>query len=624
VNTPNHNPKFEVLLDYLKRVRGFDFTGYKQSSLMRRVNRRMQTIGLEDYGDYLDHLEVHPEEFQHLFNTLLINVTSFLRDRSAWEYLNRNIIPQIAAGKQAGDVIRVWSAGCASGEEAYTIAMAIAEVIGSELFSERVKIYATDVDEEALSQARQATYSSRHIEGVPPELLEKYFEPIENNYTFRKELRRAVIFGRHDLIQDAPISRIDLLVCRNTLMYFNAETQARILARFHFALKEGGFLFLGKAEMLQTHGNTFIPVDLKRRVFKKVSWVNLRERLLTIEQNRSEEAFNSLTSIVQLREAAFDSEVLARLIISANGLLALANEQARLLFNLVPRDVGRPLQDLEVSYRPLELRSCIEQAQQERRTIHIPDVEYLSVKGDILHLEVQIVPLFDLDSSLLGISITFTDISSYKRLRTELEHSNQELEMAYEELQSTNEELETTNEELQSSNEELETTNEELQSTNEELETINEELQSTNEELQTVNDELERRSGELNQSNAFLESILASLKGGVVVLDRNLHVQIWNYKAEDLWGLRNNEAIGQNFLNLDIGLPVEQLRQLIRDCLNNELNRETLQASDMRLNAINRRGKNIQCNVTCMPLINIEREIQGIILLMERIEAEES
>jgi len=571
-------------------------------------------VEIEGYDNYLDYLEVHPEEFNLLFNTLLINVTSFFRDRSVWDYIGSEIIAQIVARKEIGEPIRIWSAGCASGEEAYTIAMVVAEAIGMEQFRDRVKIYATDVDEEALSQARQATYLLKDLSGVLPPQLEQFFEQNENRYTFRQDLRRSVIFGRHDLIQDAPISRIDLLICRNTLMYFNAETQNRILARFHFALRDGGFLFLGKAEMLLTHANTFTPVDLKCRVFTKVPKLNLRDRLLIMAQTGNEEAVNHLSNHVPLREAAFDSGPMARIVVDANGLLILANERARILFSLTARDLGRPLQDLELSYRPVELRSCMEQAYSERRAIYVRDVEWQTNPGEILYLDVQVSPLLDIGNNILGISINFIDVSRYKRLQEELEHSNQELEMAYEELQSTNEELETTNEELQSSNEELETTNEELQSTNEELETMNEELQSTNEELQTVNDELQRRSAELNQSNCFLESILTSLKGGVVVLNHELHVQIWNHKAEDLWGLRTEEAVGQHMLNLDIGLPVERLRQLVRDCLSGE---SLDQASEIVVDAINRRGKSIQCRVTCTPLVGTQDNVEGVILVME-------
>lgn len=586
------NMDFEALLDYLKRSRGFDFTGYKRSSLMRRVTRRMQTVEIEGYGNYLDYLEVHPEEFQHLFNTLLINVTSFFRDHAAWNHLITEIIPRIVARKESHESIRVWSAGCASGEEAYTIAIAIASVIGVEQFRERVKIYATDVDEEALNQARQAVYLARDLGGLSAEQVAEFFEQHENRYTFRKDLRRSVIFGRHDLIQDAPISKIDLLVCRNTLMYFNAETQSRILARFHFALRDGGFLFLGKAEMLLTHANTFTPVHLKCRVFTKVPKLNLRDRLLIMAQTGNDDVVSHLSNHVRLREAAFDTGPLARLIVDVSGTLALANERARSMFSLTARDLTRPLQDLEISYRPVELRSCIEQAYAERRTVSLRDIEWQPPQGEVLYLDVQVTPLIDVDNNIMGVSINFIEMTRYKRLQEELEHSNQELEMAYEELQSTNEELET----------------------------MNEELQSTNEELQTVNDELQRRSEELNQSNAFLESILTSLKGGVVVVDRDLSVQIWNHRATDLWGLRAEEAVAQNFLNLDIGLPVDQLRQSIRNCLSGGSN----DASEVVLDAINRRGRSISCRVTCTPLVGNQGQIEGVILLMERIDGDET
>jgi two-component system CheB/CheR fusion protein len=274
--------------------------------------------------------------------------------------------------------------------------------------------------------------------------------------------------------------------------------------------------------------------------------------------------------------------------------------------------LGRPLQDLELSYRPVELRSCIDQVYVECRAFTQREVEWVSSAGEKLYFDVQVLPLQDLNNRILGCSITFTDVTRSRRLQEELERSNQELEMAYEELQSTNEELETTNEELQSSNEELETTNEELQSTNEELETMNEELQSSNEELQTINSELQLRSNELNQVNSFLESILTSLRGGVVVLNQEMKVQVWNDKAEDLWGLHGYEAQGQHFLNLDIGLPVQQLRQPIRDCLTGS------SPIEVTLEAIDRRGKTIQCKVTLTPLTNAIREIDGAILVMEK------
>ena len=609
------DPEFEALLNYVKRDRGFDFTGYKRSTLIRRVQKCMQAVGIESYSDYMDYLEVHPEEFAHLFNTIFINVTSFFRDYSAWEYISREIVPRIAARKEPNEPIRVWSAGCASGQEAYTLAIVLAEALGIERFRSSVKIYATDVDEEALDQARHAAYSPGELGGVSAELIERYFEATNHHYTFRKDLRRCAIFGRHDLVQDAPISRIDLLVCRNSLMYFNAETQAKILTRFHFALSDGGFLFLGKAEMLLTHNNSFMPVDLKQRIFSKVSKGVDRERLRLLGQNRDDEADDS--SQMHLRDAAFDASPVAQIVVALNGSISSVNERARMLFGLTLKDLNRPLQDLEISYQPVELRSCIDRAYAKRCTISLKDVEWTTTSGENLYFDVQAIPLSNSFGNLLGVNVSFTDVTRPKRLQEELEHSNQELEMAYEELQSTNEDLETTNEELQSSNEELETTNEELQSTNEELETMNEELQSSNEELQTINEELHLRSEELNRVNAFLELILTNMRSGVVVLDPELHIQIWNHKNEDLWGLRSDEVQGQHFLNLDIGLPVEQLRQPLRSCLAGEPESVTL-----TLKATNRRGKAIQCEVTSTALVNPEREIRGVIMLLEELSKE--
>ncbi|MBE9189900.1 PAS domain-containing protein [Gloeocapsopsis crepidinum LEGE 06123] len=604
----------EALLNYIKRNRGFDFTGYKRPSLIRRIQKRMQEIDINSYSNYMDYLEVHPQEFTCLFNTILINVTSFFRDPEVWEYIGAEIVPQIIARKEFSDPIRIWSAGCAAGQEAYTLAIILAQAMGDEQFRSRVKIYATDVDEEALNQARHATYNAKEVTGLSAELLERYFDCADQMYTFRKDLRRAVIFGRHDLVQDAPISRIDLLTCRNALMYFNAEAQARIINRFHFALNNtSGFFCLGKAEMLLSHSNSFTLIDLKRRIFTKLAKMNNRDRLLLMNQKHSnDEAPQNLTSYGRLRDTAFNISPVPQIIVDNKGVVTLINERARSLFGLSYEDVGRLLQDLELSYRPVELRSCIEQAASDRRPNIHKDVEWTTPAGDTQFFDVQVAPLLDINSQMLGVSVTFNDVTRAKRLQYELEHSNQELEMAYEELQSTNEELETTNEELQSSNEELETTNEELQSTNEELETMNEELQSSNEELQTINEELRSRSEELNSVNAFLESILTSLRCAVVVVDRDFLIQVWSDKAEDMWGLRALEVQGQHFLNIDIGLPVDQIKQPIRTCLVGES-----KCIEIILEAINRRGKSIQCNVTCTPLLGITKEIRGVIMLIE-------
>jgi two-component system CheB/CheR fusion protein len=348
--------EFEALINYVKRSRGFDFTGYKRPSLIRRFQRRMQTVDIGTYNEYMDYLEVHPDEFIELFNTILINVTSFYRDRDAWDYLRDDVIPKILANRSGSEPIRVWSAGCASGEEAYSVAMLLAEALGADQFKERVKIYATDIDEEDLAKARYAVYSMKSVQDVPSDLLSKYFERGDGGYSFRKDLRRAIIFGRHDLMQDAPISRIDLLICRNTLMYFNAEAQARIMARFYFALNESGFLFLGKAEVLLTASHSFLPVDLKRRVFTKASRGGLRDQLLTLAQSGRDDMATSLANHVRIREAAFEADPLAQIVVDAGRVLLLANERARGMFGISIRDVSRSLHDMDISYKPVELR----------------------------------------------------------------------------------------------------------------------------------------------------------------------------------------------------------------------------------------------------------------------------
>ncbi|MEW5860385.1 MAG: protein-glutamate O-methyltransferase CheR, partial [Cyanobacteriota bacterium] len=277
-NTPPHTKgayEFEVLLDYLKRSRGFDFTGYKRPSLMRLVLNRMHQVGIDSCTKYIDYLKGQPEEFTNLFNTLFVNVTSFFRDRSVWDYLSKDLLPQLVASKVPDEPIRVWSAACASGQEAYSLAIVLAEILGIEQFQARVKIYATDIDEDALKQARQGTYTAKEVAGIPRTLLEKYFDSTPNSYIVHKELRSSLLFSRHNLIEDAPISRLDLLMCRNALMYFNPETQRKIQSRFHFALRDSGFLVLGHAEGLLNSAQTFSTADLKRRIYKKTPKVNV-------------------------------------------------------------------------------------------------------------------------------------------------------------------------------------------------------------------------------------------------------------------------------------------------------------------------------------------------------------
>lgn len=602
------NHELETLLAFIKNARGFDFTGYKRTSLARRIRKRMQIVKIDGYADYRDFLETNAEEFYELFNTILINVTSFFRDPEAWSYLQTSVVPGLIERTGSRDEIRIWSAGCSSGEEAYTLAIIFAECLGIEECTRRVKIYATDVDEEALREARAGMYPSKALERLPEEMRAKYFEPNGAQFAFRRDLRRRVIFGRHDINRDAPISRVDLLVCRNTLMYFNVEAQAKILERFHFALNEGGRLFFGKAEMLLTHGVRFDVTDIRHRVFKlrKGSGTTKTVSVDSVAGTGVRPAERTRL-VSELTLASSPDSILG---IDFDGTVTLINGSARAQFGLSASQVGKPFHELEISYRPIELRSVLDRAHSERRSIRVDSVRWQKDADEAQYFDIIVMPLITADGEDIGASVTFIDITEATRLQNEVKRVQEDLATAYSDLQSTNAELETVNEELQSSIEELETTNEELQSTNEELETTNEELQSGNEELETMNEEMRIRTAELDEARAFVEGVLSSVAAGVIVLDSELQARSWNRGAEELWGLRSDEVIRKDFFGLDFGLPTDGLRGVIELC-----NETGHRATHVEVEAMDRRGRPFDALVSCAPL---GRPGGGVVLLIEK------
>jgi two-component system CheB/CheR fusion protein len=605
----------ETLLDYIRSARGVDFSGYKRSSLSRRILRRVNALGLgDDLRAYREHLAEHPEELALLLDSIFINVTAFFRDAEAWQYIAAEVVPAIVRTKAPEAPIRIWSAGCASGEEPFSIAMVLAEQLGIDEYTRRVKVYATDWDEGALVQARRARYDASAVENVPDELRQRYFQTADSTALFHNTLRRSVIFGQHDLVEDAPISRIDLLLCRNTIMYFNVDTQARILSRLHFALEEHGFLFLGRAEMLLSHSQSFNPVELKHRVFMKTPSEHLRgdgARAISLRPRRRDE---DPTRGVRLREAALESSPVAQIVLDAQGRIGVINNKATLLFNLGPSDLGRPIQDVELSYRPVDLRSMIDEAHSARRSISRKNVEYRNQGRESQYLDVSITP-FLREGNLVATTVTFADVTHHHKLQENLQRFSENLETAYEELQSANEELETTNEELQSANEELETTNEELQAANEEMETVNEELRSTNDELQGANDRLHQHEDELNRSNSFLNAILASLRAGLAVLGDDLTVRVWNELAADMWGVRAEEVQGHAFASLDIGLPVAELVAPLEQLL--AVQHDGHGTRELVVSAINRKGRRFECRVVINRLTPESGIPNGVCILME-------
>jgi two-component system CheB/CheR fusion protein len=601
----------EDLLGFIREARGFDFTGYKRSTLSRRIRKRMTDVGVGSYLDYQDVLETSADEFDALFNTILINVTSFFRDQQAWTFLQDEVVPELLAMLTPEQEIRVWSAGCSSGEEPYSLAIMFAEALGLEECLSRVKIYATDVDEEALREARSGLYPLKTLELLSADLREKYFEQNGVQFGFLPELRRRVIFGRHDITRDAPISRLDLLVCRNTLMYFNVEAQRQIVDRFHFALRPSGFLLLGKAEMLLNDAERFEVVNMRQRVFRRRAGdtgMPYHPAATLKARSGTGVELHSVVRTRQLRDLVLDASPAPSIALDGEGTVVVINSQARIQFGLTTTDIGRPFQDLEISYRPVELRSLIDQSAHERRTLRVNRVGR-QVGEDVQYFDILIQPLSGPQGLHVATTISFIDVTVATQLTAEVKRVREDLETAYEELQSTNEELETTNEELQSSIEELETTNEELQSTNEELETTNEELQSGNEELETMNEEMRIRTDELDEARAFLEAVLTSIAAGVVVLDKDLKVKSWNRGAVDLWGLRADEVLEEPFFELDFGLPTDALLPVVQRCL------ETRKRSGpVVVEALSRIGRSITCDVFFSPF---DGHNGGVVLMME-------
>ena len=526
-------PAFEALLEHLKLSRGFDFTGYKRSSLdaPRRPadadvgDRRLRRVRRLPRGP--------PGRVRALFNTILINVTGFFRDREAWEDLGERSVAALVASKSPTPPS---GSGAPAAPRArrptpWPSAGRGARARGVPRPREDLR-HRRRRGRPGPGPARPATPTEEVAGRSRRSCCERYFEPSGDRFVFRKDLRRSVIFGRNDLVQDAPISRIDLLMCRNTLMYFNAETQARILGRFHFALSDAGVLFLGKAEMLLSHGALFLPIDLKRRAVPQGAADDPRRAAPVFADaaaggrpGRDDRPGRAARRGLRLAAPARPDRRRRR-----RRWSPWPTSRPRALFGLsaarhrpaVPGPRGLlPPGRAAPPHRAGPGRTP-HRAHQRRRARP-------RRRGDAPRRRRSARWRATADSCS-AVSIAFVDVTALPPApATSSSAPTAQLETAYEELQSTNEELETTNEELQSTVEELETTNEELQSTNEELETMNEELQSTNDEL--ADDQRGAAAsarGELDQANGFLETILTSLRAGVVVLDPELQVQVWN------------------------------------------------------------------------------------------------
>jgi two-component system CheB/CheR fusion protein len=557
------NRELERILEKIADARSFDFRNYKRATLFRRISRRMHDRGASTLVEYSALLDRDASEFDTLIGSMLIKVTSFFRDQEVWDQLSSKALPQMLADKRREEDIRAWCAGCATGEEAYTLALALADALGASFHNLDVKVFGTDVDEKAIAFARRGHYAAAQVKQVPERLLREYFLAEDDGYTVRKEIRRSVVFGVNNLVGGPPISRLDVLLCRNVFIYLDTKLQKRILTRFHYALRRNGILVLGKSELIPFAGRIYEAIDLARRIYRKDGRRDTtvaQERLAgLLEQDTisrgDDEGVPQTGSVDEFHGELLQSLSVPVVATTLDGAVTLWNSAAARLWSRSEADAtGKKLAMLNLPGLSGDLLIEKTRAVREGASEREASSGVVPRPGTpaSLNIEVEVLPLRDTAGQRMGLVYVAHDTTALQEAEGELHRANEERRSAIEELQtvneemeSSNEELETTNEELQSANEELQTTNEELQSTNEELETTNEELQSTNAELDATNRELAHRTDEMNKLAFYQRTIIRTLSAAVVVVDPQGRITMWNLAAERLLGLTESEALGQ-------------------------------------------------------------------------------
>lgn len=538
-----------TICQILQARTGHDFSGYKPSTFLRRVNRRRQMLELSDLTLYVARLRETPEEASCLFRDLLIGVTGFFRDRNAFEALEKKVIPRLFENKGPGDTLRVWVPGCATGEEVYSLAILLREHMQSLLHVPQVQVFATDIDSAALRVARAGCYPAVLLEDIAPERLRRFFIEDQGVYSVSHEIRDLCIFSAHSVIRDPPFSRLDLVSCRNLLIYLGAGLQEQVLPIFHYALRPGGFLFLGTAESVTQHAELFVPIDKKHRIFQRrerdgAPYLPLARLSLAVPRLPADPAVNAIGPRRSAELRVLERFAPAHVVVNAEGELLYLSPGTGKYLELPS---GPPTRHLVPMARPglrLDLRTALQEAVQTRRTV---SREPLAIEGEggRLELSLTVEPLQSGGAETLFL-VVFKDLPAMPAGGHEVsaasdpgtrEAFERELRDLHERLQVTIEEYETSTEELKSANEELLSLNEELQAANEELQTSKEELQSINEELHTVNMELASKIEQLDRANSDLRNLFESTRIPSVFLDKDLLVRSFTPAASEIFHL---------------------------------------------------------------------------------------
>ncbi len=568
--TPEEEGELRKVLLLVRNAVGIDFSEYKPSSIRRRLARRMAVRRAATVPDYLRLLRDDRAEAQALFDDILIHVTSFFRDGAAFEKLKEHALPDILKRKRGSGTIRIWSAGCSTGEEAYSLIIATLEFLAQHDAAEvPIQLFGTDISERAIEQARAGTYAAAAVRDLSPERVARFFTKVEGGgYRISKAVRERCAFVRHDLASDPPFSKLDLVCCRNVLIYFGQELQKRVLSTFHFALSEPGFLLLGRAENIADGSSLFQPFDKESKIFARTSVKSVlrlapARDALPVAPPLNEPRPRTAPDLVRRTESLL-LEQYAPAGVIVNERMEILHFRGRTGPYLEPAP-GQPQHDLLKMARKglvADLRIGISQARKEKGTVRRAGVR-VEYDGSERVCDIVVVPLSSPPESREEVfAVVFEQPASREEVSpqaplpeddsggTRLAKLEDELKTTKEYLQSIIEEHRRANEELLSANEELVSSNEELQSLNEELQTAKEELQSTNEELSTLNEEMQTRNAELNLVNSDLMNILASVEMPIVIVDGQRRIRRFTPKARPIL----------NLLPADTGRPIDDIK----------------------------------------------------------------
>jgi two-component system, chemotaxis family, CheB/CheR fusion protein len=555
----------QVLNHIFAQVRaraGQDFSRYKPSTVLRRIRRRMQLHQREQLAGYLELLRADPNEVHLLAEELLITVTQFFRDPDTFEYVEKDIIPALFNGKSASDRIRIWSVGCATGEEPYSIAMLLLEyATRMEQAPPQLEIFGSDLHEDSLARAREGVYPDAIEAYVAPERLRRFFTKQDSVYRIRKELREIVVFAGHNLLKDPPFSRLDLVVCRNLLIYLQRETQDKVIELFHYALAPGGLLWLGSAETLDRTA-LFQPQSKPHGVYRRLNVPAPEPSLPVFPQTKivrsryeAGAAYGEpVASYGVLHQQMVERLALPSILVDQEFRIVHASEHAGRYLRVPGGELSASVFKLVREELRIELRTALQAASERGEALRTDPAE-LVLDGAPRQVVMQVRPAQDRDAGGL-ILVVFDEMAAEEtgaRARPVSPGEESELERTKRRLRTVIEQYETAQEEMRAANEELQSTNEELRSTMEELETSKEELQSMNEELQTVNQENRHKVEELSQLTGDLNNLMAATEIATLFLDRDLRILRVTPRAGDLFHIRTR----------DRGRPLTDLRRLV-------------------------------------------------------------